>query len=222
MPAVCPACRIADGPDLCGGCRARLPFLEAACPRCGTPGLKTDAACRNCLGDGLPFLRAVVVSHPYQGLMKELIGDAKAAGRPAAVRVLAGLMPDPPSFMPSDAVVVPIPPARGRRPGPHLATALARAVARRRRLAFRPILRATRLAAEQHQLGMSDRRANVEGLFMCRDDAPAQVVLVDDLLTSGATASAAASALQDAGARRVVLLCLARTPRRDDGTAEPA
>lgn len=216
MPAVCPACRRADGPGLCLDCLARIPLLDAPCPRCGTPGAVAEAVCRHCAGEGLPHLRAVVVAHPYRGVIKDLIGDAKAAGRPAAVRVLAGLMPVPPAGLPVPPVVVPIPPARGRRPGPHLATALARAVARRHHLAFRRLLRATRLAAEQHRLGVADRRANVEGLFVCRGEAPAQVLLVDDLLTSGATASAAAAALQDAGARQVILLCLARTPRRGE------
>jgi predicted amidophosphoribosyltransferase len=48
------------------------------------------------------------------------------------------------------------------------------------------------------------------------------VLLVDDLLTSGATASAAAATLRAAGATRVDLICLARTPRHDEPVEEPA
>jgi predicted amidophosphoribosyltransferase len=125
-------------------------------------------------------------------------------------------MPSLPDDIPATAVVVPIPPARGRRPGPHLATMLARTLARRHHLAFQSLLRTTRLAAEQHRLTIAERRANVEGLFICRKKAPDQVVLVDDLLTSGATASSAAAALQEAGTKRVILVCLARTPRRGE------
>lgn len=215
-PSLCPACRLAEGPDLCVDCWARVPRLSDPCPRCGTPGVKPDGACRTCVGEGIPHIRRVVVQYPYRGLMKELVGNAKAAGRPSAVRALASLMPPLPAGTSPEAVVVPVPPARGRRPGPHLATALAKALAHRHQLPFRRLLRITRLAAEQHRLTLAERRANVEDLFVCRGDAPNQVVLIDDLLTSGATASSAAAALREAGAKRVVLVCLARTPRRGE------
>jgi predicted amidophosphoribosyltransferase len=110
-----------------------------------------------------------------------------------------------------------VPPAPGRRPGQHLATLLARSVARRHRLPFQPrLLVPTRFPAEQHLLGAADRERNVDELFRCRARCAGTVVLVDDLITSGATARAAARALHAAGAARVVLACLARTPRADD------
>nr|MBA3710368.1 hypothetical protein [Planctomycetota bacterium] len=71
---------------------------------------------------------------------------------------------------------------------------------------------------EQHRLTWAERRRNVDELFSCVE-APPIVVLVDDLLTSGATASAAARALRAAGALRVTLVCLARTPRHGDAAA---
>ena len=49
--------------------------------------------------------------------------------------------------------------------------------------------------------------------------APAYVVLVDDLITTGATASAAAAALREAGAKRIDLICLARTPKPGEHAA---
>ena len=78
---------------------------------------------------------------------------------------------------------------------------------------LRRLLVTTRLGAEQQRLSPSERRANVVGLFRCTKPAPAYVVLVDDLITTGATASAAAAALREAGAKRVDLICLARTPK---------
>jgi predicted amidophosphoribosyltransferase len=218
-PSVCPACRSAEGPSLCPACVAQLPVFERSCHWCGSPEVKDDGSCRVCLDRGLPHLDRVIVRHPYRGLIKQLVGDAKAAGRPAAVRVLAELMPMLDCELPADAVVVPIPPAHGRRPGPHLATALAQAVARRHQRPFRRALQLTRLAAEQHGLNLSQRQANVEGLFVCRGELNRCVVLVDDLLTSGATASAAAGALREAGAHRVILVCLARSARRPDQRA---
>jgi predicted amidophosphoribosyltransferase len=84
--------------------------------------------------------------------------------------------------------------------------------ARRYHLPLRHLLVTTRLGAEQHRLSPAARRANVVDLFRCPKAAPPHVILVDDLITTGATASAAAAALRAGGAKRVDLVCLARTP----------
>lgn len=226
LPSVCPACRVAAGPAVCPACIDVVPRPQDPCPWCGAPrqaapeggGAADDAdpdapvpgACSACRNRGLPGIALVHVGCVYAGVVEELVGNAKAGARPAAVRACGQLMPTPPRR--PGMVAVPIPAARGRRPGPHLATALARALARRMDVPFRRLLRTTRLAAEQHLLGHSERRRNVDALFASRP-APPQVLLVDDLVTTGATAVAAASALRAAGATRVELVCLARTPR---------
>lgn len=217
LPSVCPACQLAAGPSLCPTCIHVLPLIEHPCPWCGSTRRSDDARCSECDGAGLAHLQRVGVRHPYAGEIARLVGLAKAIGRPAAVRALGDLLPGLPDDAPDDApgngVVVPIPPSPGRRPGPHLGTALARACARRHGLPLRHLLTTTRLGAEQHRLSPAERRANVVGLFRCSKPAPAYVVLVDDLITTGATASAAAAALRAAGAKRVDLICLARTPK---------
>lgn len=220
LPSLCPCCREAEGPRLCAGCVAALPRLEHPCPWCAAPRRSVDATCRACGGAGLVRLRGVAVACHYRGVVEDLVHLAKAAGRPAAVRALAELAPSPPEPI-GDAVVTPIPPAPGRRHGPHLATAAARAIAHRHGLPLRRLLRPTRHAAEQHRLGAAARARNVEGLFVARGPVPARVVLVDDLLTSGATAMAAARALADAGATDITLVCIARTPRSEDAAAGP-
>jgi len=150
----------------------------------------------------------VTVQWVYDGVLQHLVSIAKIEGRSAAVAACADLLP--PVEVPSEALVVPVPPSPGRRPGPHLATALAKALARRTGRPFRPLLRQVRPAAEQHRLSRTDRARNVEGLFIARPVA-GPVVLVDDLITSGATASAAAAALRAAGATAVQVVALART-----------
>jgi predicted amidophosphoribosyltransferase len=216
LPAVCPSCQVAAGPGLCPTCVHDLPTIAAPCPWCGAGRAATDARCGACDGAGLPHLHRVQVRHAYLGEIVRLVGLAKAAGRPAAVRALGGLLPGLPDDAPAGGVVVPVPPSPGRRPGPHLGTALARACAHAQRRPLGHLLVTTRLGAEQHRLSPAERRANVVGLFRCPGPAPAYVILVDDLITTGATASAAAAALRTAGARRVDLICLARTPRADD------
>lgn len=213
LPCVCPACHLAAGPVLCAACAALVVRPVDPCRWCAAPGQGRERRCGACRNRGLPHLRRLVVGCVYRGVVEQLVGDAKAGARPAAGRALAELLPAPPE--PDALAVVPVPAARGRRPGPHLASALARALAGRHGLAFAPLLRTTRLAAEQHRLGHAQRRRNVADLFASRP-APERVLLVDDLLTTGATAVAAATALRAAGARRIDLVCLARTPKRGE------
>ncbi len=215
LPSVCPLCLTSSGPDLCPACRAELPELTRPCPDCGLPRPASahDEHCYHCAGAGLPHLAQVTVRWAYATVLERLIGNAKAAGRPAAVRVCASLMPV--LDLNRLAVIVPIPPSPGRRPGPHLGTALARAVAAQTGRPLAKLLTTTRLAQEQHQLSVRQRALNVVGLFRTtRASVPPEVILVDDLLTSGATASAAASTLRAAGAKRVELVVLARTLKR--------
>ena len=211
LPSVCPLCTLASGPGLCSPCRDELPELVRPCRWCGMPQTPTasDVACAHCADDGMPFLVQVTARWAYVERMVHLIGNAKAAGRPAAVKTCAGLMPV--LDVDGPAVIVPVPPSPGRRTGPHLGTALARSVARQTGQPYACLLATTRLATEQHRLGAAARARNVEGLFIAVGTVPENVVLVDDLLTSGATASAAAKALRLAGAQRVELVVLART-----------
>lgn len=213
LPSVCPACQLAAGPSLCPACIHVLPLIEHPCPWCGSTRRSDDARCGECDGAGLAHLQRVGVRHPYAGEIARLVGLAKAIGRPAAVRTLGDLLPCLPDDAPAGGVVVPVPASPGRRLGPHLGSALARTCARRHDLPLRHLLVTTRLGAEQHRLSPAERRANVVGLFRCCTPSPAYVVLVDDLITTGATASAAAAALRAAGAKRVDLICLARTPK---------
>lgn len=211
LPSVCPLCTVAEGPGLCTACREELPELIRPCPWCGMPrpAGHHDDRCYHCSDGGLPHLATVTVRWAYADSFIRLIGHAKAAGRPAAVRVCAGLMPV--LDIEGPAAIIPVPPSPGRRPGPHLGTALARAVSRQTGQPCVLALATTRRAHEQHRLTAGQRTRNVEGLFVATRPVPAYVVLIDDLLTSGATASAAARALRQAGAKRVELVALART-----------
>jgi predicted amidophosphoribosyltransferase len=112
-------------------------------------------------------------------------------------------------------VITPVPPdpvrslARGRHPAVELAAALAP------RWELDPVrlLARTGTGRRQTGLGRAARGANVRGAFRAVAAAPASVLLVDDVYTTGATASAAATALRQAGARSVHVVTFARTVR---------
>jgi predicted amidophosphoribosyltransferase len=217
IPAVCPACQVAAGPHLCERCVASLPSLINPCLWCGVSQRPDQDRCLICNGSGLPYIDRVFVKYSYDGLMAQVVGLAKAAGRPAAVAALAACMPKVRTWAqihpPADCCVTVVPSSRGRRPGPHLGTACARNVARDCGISMRTLLKTRHLAAEQHRLSPAQRRENVADLFSTTNTVPPIVILVDDLLTTGATISAAAAALRQAGAQRVVAVCLARTPK---------
>lgn len=119
---------------------------------------------------------------------------------------------------PSVDVVTWVPAVRDRQllRGHSTAEQLALELARLWQLEPRLLLARTRFAAAQRGQDLAGRRENVAGAFRARGRVPARVCLVDDVYTTGATASAAASALRKAGARTVVVVTLARTLRRLD------
>jgi len=116
------------------------------------------------------------------------------------------------------ATVVPVPLhwLKRRLNGFHAVERLAHRVARALEKPYAPrALRRRRWTATQTRLAWQRRARNVRGAFAARQQLVCDqtVLLVDDVLTSGATANACALALKAAGARRVFVLTAARTPR---------
>jgi predicted amidophosphoribosyltransferase len=98
--------------------------------------------------------------------------------------------------------------------GYHPPELLARELAARWNLPAAPLLRAAGRRRPQRGLDPRARRANVRRAFRARDPAPSQVVLIDDVYTTGATLSACADELRRAGASSVTALSLARAVRK--------
>jgi competence protein ComFC len=115
------------------------------------------------------------------------------------------------------SIVVPVPTTgrRSRQRGYNQARLLAAEVARRVGSSCSDALTRVRAAASQTELAPWARRENVRGVFTCSEEGARtvsgmDVVLVDDVLTTGATAGEAAGELGKAGARTVTLLAFAR------------
>ncbi|HMD70268.1 MAG TPA: ComF family protein [Bryobacteraceae bacterium] len=167
----------------------------------------------------------------YEGVLRELIhlykyGRVKTMARPLA-GLLARALPRDECF---DAVTpVPLHWRRLWSRGFNQAELLARAVARRSGIPMVPALRRMRSTAAQAGLSNSARRKNVAAAFRVRRTrgfarklAGRRILLIDDVLTTGATAAACANALKRAGAARVALLTIARVDRRMDGVRAAA
>ena len=190
-------------------------LLATTCPGCGTAGAPLCPGCAAALtpAPGLPpppGVDACVALLAYDGPARRLLSRLKYANERAALRglaaALAGVAP------PGAAVVtwVPTTTVRRRDRGFDQAELLARAVARRLRLPCRPLLRR---APGPAQTGRSRAERRVAPpSFTARRPTSGPVLLVDDVVTTGATASAAARTLRGAGAPRILLLAAARTP----------
>lgn len=110
------------------------------------------------------------------------------------------------SFVPADG-------DRSVKRGHHPAERLARELGGRWDLAVIRALGRTRSPRPQRGLSLADRRKNVAGAFLAVSRAPGRLGLIDDVYTTGATASAASSALRGAGARHIEVVTFARTVR---------
>ena len=218
-PPRCLVCRERGdgGRDLCAACARSLPWLGVACPTCALPLPMSAPACGACLGRAPP-LSAVHAAFVYARPLDRLLPRFKFHGDLAAGRLLSQLLADAGAGWTRPDALVPIAlhAARLRSRGYDQALELARPVARRLAIPLRPELLARRRATAP-QSGQPDadaRRRNLRDAFAVPSGAtvPAHVVLVDDVMTTGATLHAAATALRRAGVQRVDAWVCARVP----------
>jgi ComF family protein len=214
LPIRCVVCGAGGGDQLCAGCRESLPLLEPPlCDRCGAPTAWPVARCRECTGRRLAFASARAAVE-YDDGVRRLVAAWKERGLRSLARdaaeIMAATLPPPQA-----SAVAFVPPERERahRRGYHPAERLARELGDRWGLPVHPLVARTRYVRRQRGLTLADRRRNVAGAFAPAAKAPTRVALVDDVYTSGATATAAASALRKGGARRVEVLTFARVVR---------
>ena len=201
---------------------SKLQFLsEPLCARCGAAfeiAVEPGQVCAACIADPPAYdrARAALV---YGDVSRELVLGLKYQGRRDGLTLLAGWMAGAGKDLLSEAeLIVPVPlhyvrlVRRGFNQSGWLAAALARSSGVRLSV---DALKRVRSTPIQGGLSSTGRRRNVQGAFRVRGTAKGvvkgkRVLLVDDVLTTGATAEACTVALKRAGARCVDVLTLAR------------
>lgn len=221
FPSCCACCGAArrgvGGGGLCRACWQALPLLDGAgaCQACALPS--AAPLCHFCHAGASPVSRAAAVLR-YEGVARRLVHALKFRGHDILAAPAGALMAGAARVRGLDqgpGAVVPVPSTtrrnrdRGYDPGALLAEEVARQLGR----PLRTLLTRPREAPPQSGLPAAQRRRNVHGAFTSSPGARgAHLLLVDDVMTTGATAFEAARTLRAAGASCVDLLVLARTP----------
>lgn len=221
MPALCPLCRALPRPGgalVCAACQDALGALPTPrCPQCGGGRDGVLEICSECLHHGArPWVHAVSV-FAFRGTVREAVHRLKYQGGTAVVPVLAAAMAaDWRQYGHGELdVIVPVPLHWTRQfgRGYNQAELLARQVGAELGLPCERLLRRCRRTAQQARLDMASRRTNVRGVFAQARGARAagrRVLLVDDVMTTGATLGEAARTLGEAAVATVSVLTAAR------------
>jgi ComF family protein len=202
-PHNCLACA-AEGSILCIDCTNKLAPVPERCYQCQrpSPGFITCTPCRT--GS---LLHKVRVSTFYETIAKTLIWQLKLAGVQDVAQLMAERLAARTGLGSPEALIVPVPTATSRRRqrGYDQAKLLARELSRQTRLPYYDCL-VRHGQTHQHGLSRRERLVQLHNSFRATRPKPvhnAHIILVDDVVTTGATLEAAARTLQAVGARQI-------------------
>ncbi|WP_432696377.1 ComF family protein [Marinobacterium sp. YM272] len=217
----CFLCRLhtAGASGLCDACHADLPWLIGCCPRCAeprSPRIPPDQPCGRCQTSPPGFDR-VIAAFGYAFPLSQMIPGIKYHRRPALLgglaATLAGLLQERIETPPDLLLPVPMHPWQESVRGFNQAALLASELGKRLDIPVsHSTLRKVRRTGHQAELDRRSRAINLRGSFALSGRVPERVAIVDDILTTGATANELAKLLKKAGSNEVQVWVLARTP----------
>lgn len=224
FPPACPLClqTLPQGSALtfCATCLASTkPLSGACCSLCSLPFPASENSshlCGRCLSKTPPYRRVFAYGH-YDGMLRKAIHQFKFNGKVGIDRYLAGLIDQclTPDLEIDLVVPVPLHVSSLKKRGYNQALLLARELSRLRPWRVETkLLKKTISTPPQHDLSAEQRARNLRGAFeVVRPLAGETVLLVDDVMTTGATVDVCSSALLQAGARDVFVVVVARAGR---------
>ena len=224
FPPVCLLCRDRSPSrrriDLCPDCAGELDVIERACKRCGIPldaVAGNDCLCGRCQRHPPAFDRCFA-PYAYDDSIGHLVTRLKYGHKLACARLLGAMLADrilaDRPDMPRILIPVPLHPERMRERGFNQAAEIGRAVSRRTGIPLDAgVVRRTRATPSQVGLPRRERLKNLRGAFeVSRAPGLRHVALLDDVVTTGSTASEIARMLKASGVETVSVWAVARTP----------
>jgi ComF family protein len=222
LPAHCLLCRAPSDTrrDLCRACAADLQPNQPCCQRCALPLQRNEPLCGICLKHEPPFAVAWApyrYAYPLDQLVTRFkFGRDLAAGRVLQELWVAAANAAPPD-LPQLLVAIPLHTSRLRERGYNQALELAKPLAQILDVPLaHDLLVRQRATNPQTGLDIKARSRNVKDAFVLNPNAglPTHIVLLDDVMTTGATLRECARILRRAGVARVDAWALARAPQR--------
>ena len=229
LPGACVLCgdRAADALNLCPGCLRDLPAVHGACRRCALP-LPAPGVCARCEASPPPFRRAVVsfrYEEPVDTLIQQLKYHQELSIAPTLGRLLALRIAEVGAPLPECILPVPLHPRRLRARGFNQSLEISRALAAGTGIPvkYRWARRVRDTPAQSRIENLRARQINVRGAFSAssRLSRYGCVAIVDDVVTTGATATELARAVLAQGVLAVDLWCIARAERGPAGRPGP-
>ncbi len=220
LPVVCAGCGLYPGRFICPACLEALPRVKGPrCLRCGRPTQYSVDSCNECRAV-VKSLDQTVVLGLYQEPLRGIIHELKYSGVAELARPLGSMLAAEvaPRLKEGNYWVTHVPAhsSRTRERGYDQAELLARQLSVCLGLPFFPVLRRSKRTVPQVGLGPEERRRNLRGAFQVEERCltkwvpGASILLVDDVFTTGATLSEAATLLKRRGAGSVIACVLAR------------
>lgn len=215
-----------QGMDLCSHCQYELPRLQHSCTICALP-LPTHShspQCGHCMISPPPFSKTVAGWY-YQAPVDQLISSFKYSRKINHALVLATLfspiVQQAYSHSPYPDIIIPTPLhwLRRWRRGFNQSELLANWLAKSLSLPMARYLKRSRATPAQQSLSAQQRKLNLKNAFSLNSAAQARIAgktiaVVDDVMTTGATATTISQTLLKSGAKEVHIWCLARTDHK--------
>jgi len=207
---------------LCQGCYTDLPWNRWHCRCCALPlpFPASDYLCGECL-QLPPAFDITLAPLRYQFPVAAMIGRYKYQGQRAYARPLIAALADlvresllrQPQLQPDVLIPAPMHPKRRRQRGFNQARDIAEQLSTRLDIPLAGnLVQRQRTAQAQRTLNRAQRLANLQDVFQTTGTPPPRIAIVDDVVTTGATARLLAHTLQQAGAEHIQIWALARTP----------
>ncbi|MCW8876181.1 MAG: ComF family protein [Kangiellaceae bacterium] len=204
-----------DSHLLCVECHDRLPRLSSSCQVCCMPLTVTQSVCGGCLRQAPFFQRTIAAFHyepPVDSFITALKFNHQFQFIPLLIRCLIEKIGENHDFSSIPTLVpVPLHTRKLRQRGFNQAYEISKYLAKSLNLKINTkLVRRIKQTSAQSDLDATARRKNMRGAFQIEAKAPKFCIIVDDVMTTGATTNELAKSLLAAGAQKIHVWCLAR------------